>query len=63
MSNKMQYLTRQKETFASSSKTYQYLILNVYGINGINLDLWFEFNKPVAKAYKSISITSQTLCR
>ena len=46
MSNKMQYLTRQKETFASSSKTYQYLILNVYGINGINLDLWFELLNP-----------------
>ena len=33
----MQYLTRKKETFASSSKTYQYLILNIYGIDRIIL--------------------------
>ena len=29
-------LNRQKETFASSSKTYQCLMLNSYSIDGIN---------------------------
>ena len=32
----MDYSTRQKKTFASSSETYQYLILKIYGSDGIN---------------------------
>ena len=36
----MQYLTRKK-IFDSSSKTYQYLILKIYGSDGINL--WFVY--------------------
>ena len=55
MSNKMQYLIRQKETFASSSKTYQYFILNVYGINGINLICDLNLINPYQKPTRELA--------
>ena len=32
-------------------------------VMGLTFDLGIEFDKPVSKAYQSISITSRTLCR
>ena len=32
-------------------------------VMGLTFDLCIEFDEPVSKAYKSLSITSQTLCR
>ena len=37
----------QKESYAFPSKTYQYLILNLYGIDGINLQFVYWKHKRV----------------
>ena len=55
--SEMQYLTCEKEYFASSSKTYQVFNFESTVLMGLTFDICIELDKPLSKAYKSIGIT------